>query len=559
MEFNINPFVRLKIYVINGNSELVLNGMDKLIIVFNKMEITNYSQFVEKLNEIYSDFGLVDKITDKEGFKIMEFNNLPINNIWNYLSNDDIIHISLIDNNNEIIAKNKEIINIDKVKNVYVNSSLDNRKSSSYNINFSNPKKIEEKNNNYSNNNKKNYISNQINKKNDSSSISSSSGILKKKNNTQKNLSSSSSSSSSLSSPKKSNKKSLSSSSSSLSSSNSKIKNNKTNKNRQKIKSSSSSFISISDSKYNNKNNKKSFENKKNLNNNKISIKNSKNEENDIQLLGKKTKKANFSGNNSSFKNKKKFYDKDNNKKYRNNFKKTKYNLNKEVNNNNINDDKNKNINYELIPSDKLDDITFLQNSYPKLFIQGTKIKFKIQELLQNGIGIGNYHYGIIENYNSENKSFLVKNCNSLNEKTMLFMYQYDEDLMCVELKNFVEIWIENENNNNKVENKENYNVDITEDLKKHLIKRQIEYYFSDDNYEKDTFLKSKEDENGYIPIDVIMSFNKIKMITSDKDLFVKTLKEFEKNFYTGFDLKYQLYELNEDLSKIRKRKLSNN
>ena len=558
MEFNISPFVRLKIYVINGNSELVLNGMDKLIIVFNKMEITNYSQFVEKLNEIYSDYGLVDKITDKEGFKIMEFNNLPINNIWNYLSNDDIIHISLIDNINEIIAKNKESnINIDKVKNIYVNSNLDNRKSSSYNINYSNPKKIQEKSNNYSLYNKKNYISNQINKKNESSSISSSSGILKKKNNTQKNLSSSSSSSS-LSSPKKSNKKSLSSSSS-LSSSNSKIKNNKTNKNRQKIKSSSSSFISISDSKYNNKNNKKSFENKNNLNDSKISNKNSKIEENDIQLLGKKTKKANFSGNNSSFKNKKKFYDKDNNKKYRNNFKKTKYILNKEVNNNNINDDKNKNINYELIPSDKLDDITFLQNSYPKLFIQGTKIKFKIQELLQNGIGIGNYHYGIIENYNSENKSFLVKNCNSLNEKTMLFMYQYDEDLMCVELKNFVEIWIENENNNNKVENKENYNVDITEDLKKHLIKRQIEYYFSDDNYEKDTFLKSKEDENGYIPIDVIMSFNKIKMITSDKDLFVKTLKEFEKNFYTGFDLKYQLYELNEDLSKIRKRKLSNN
>ena len=558
MEFNINPFVRLKIYVINGNSELVLNGMDKLIIVFNKMEITNYSQFVEKLNEIYSDYGLVDKITDKEGFKIMEFNNLPINNIWNYLSNDDIIHISLIDNINEIIAKNKDNnINIDKVKNIYVNSNLDNRKSSSYNINYSNPKKIQEKSNNYSLYNKKNYISNQINKKNESSSISSSSGILKKKNNTQKNLSSSSSSSS-LSSPKKSNKKSLSSSSS-LSSSNSKIKNNKTNKNRQKIKSSSSSFISISDSKYNNKNNKKSFENKKNFNDSKISNKNSKIEENDIQLLGKKTKKANFSGNNSSFKNKKKFYDKDNNKNYRNNFKKTRYILNKKVNNNNINDDKNKNINYELIPSDKLDDITFLQNSYPKLFIQGTKIKFKIQELLQNGIGIGNYHYGIIENYNSESKSFLVKNCNSLNEKTMLFMYQYDEDLMCVELKNFVEIWIENENNNNKVENKENYNVDITEDLKKHLIKRQIEYYFSDDNYEKDTFLKSKEDENGYIPIDVIMSFNKIKMITSDKDLFVKTLKEFEKNFYTGFDLKYQLYELNEDLSKIRKRKLSNN
>ena len=76
MESNINPFVKLKIYVVNDKSELVMKGMNKIIVVFNKLEITNYSQFVEKLNEIYSDYGVVEKISDKDGFRIMNLNNL---------------------------------------------------------------------------------------------------------------------------------------------------------------------------------------------------------------------------------------------------------------------------------------------------------------------------------------------------------------------------------------------------------------------------------------------------------------------------------------------------
>ena len=49
METSINQFVKLKIFVINGNSELVMKGLDKLIIAFNKLEIKNYSQLVEKI------------------------------------------------------------------------------------------------------------------------------------------------------------------------------------------------------------------------------------------------------------------------------------------------------------------------------------------------------------------------------------------------------------------------------------------------------------------------------------------------------------------------------
>lgn len=138
MEYSINPFIRLKIYVVNGNSELVMKGMQKLIIVFNKQEITDYSQFTEKLNEIYQDYGIIDKITDKEGFKIMEFNNLHINNIWNYLKDNDIIHVSLINSKNKssqlkndnyksknINENNNSKSYSNKIKNHSNNSSLD--------------------------------------------------------------------------------------------------------------------------------------------------------------------------------------------------------------------------------------------------------------------------------------------------------------------------------------------------------------------------------------------------------------------------------------------------
>ena len=521
MEYDINPLVRLKIYIVNGNSELVMKGMEKLIIVFNKREIANYSQFIEKLNEIFEEYGTVEKITDKEGFKIMELKNLPINNIWDYLSNDNIIHVSLTDKKN----KNNKIVRNDS-------SSLNN--SSRKNKKEDNIKSEKNKRNNFSKTSKnKNLIH--------SSSSSSSSNRYNNKNRYALSSSSSSSSSSNINSPKK----------------NKIYQNHKLEKEKKKYfsSSSSSSFSSSYSKKKNKKKNNeilpnKIYKNDKNYNS--LNNKNNKERCDNINLLGKKRKNENNSNNNINFQDKNYF-----NKNKKNQRKKNK---NKNNNNNNIyeknnnNNIENKNINYELIPSDKLDDIAFLQNSYPKLFNKGTNIKFKAQELLPNGIGVGDYHYGVIDDFNLENKSFLIKQCNSMNEKSLLLMYSYEEDLMCINLKNFVEIWIESENKASEVSevvNTSNYNIDIDEDLKKKFIKRQIEYYLSDVNYEKDNFLRSKEDENGYIPIDFIMSFNKIKMITTDKDLFVKSLKENENN--VGEENQNKLYELNEDLSKIRK------
>ena len=90
-----NPFIKLNIYVINANEQMIILGIEKIVVAFNKNEVTNYSQFIEKLNDIFTDYGIVDDIYNKEGFKICEFNNLRINNIWNYIANNDIIQVAL--------------------------------------------------------------------------------------------------------------------------------------------------------------------------------------------------------------------------------------------------------------------------------------------------------------------------------------------------------------------------------------------------------------------------------------------------------------------------------
>ena len=425
-----NPFIKLNIYVLNANEQMIMIGIEKIVIAFNKNEITNYSQFIEKLNDIFSDYGIIDSIYNKEGFKICEFNHLQINNIWNYISNNDIIQVALNYKNEDFII------------------------------------------------NKKNEINNKSNIKNNDYKETNSKDDNKKEE-------------------------------------------------RKNILDESLSLEENSESESNYKNNKKK------KNDNEAMLKNIKSEKklNDYyekNLLGKKRKQKNS--------NAKKNY----NKKHENN-KIIKVNeKNNSKNNSNI-----KKLNYELIPSDKLDDITFLKNAYPKLFISGTNIKFKIQELLKTGIGVGDYHFGIIDNYNEENNSFLIKNCNSLNEKTLLFMYQFDEEnLMSVELKNFVEIWIEAEKDGKHYFEKDS-------ELTKHFIRRQVEFYFCDKNYEKDNFLKQNEDDNGFIPINVIMNFNKIQMITKDRNEFIEALKE-EGNKNLGED-RIKSYEFNNDFSKIRK------
>ncbi|KAJ1385614.1 hypothetical protein B484DRAFT_341640, partial [Ochromonadaceae sp. CCMP2298] len=61
-------------------------------------------------------------------------------------------------------------------------------------------------------------------------------------------------------------------------------------------------------------------------------------------------------------------------------------------------------------------------------------------------------------------------------------------------------------------------------------IKRQVEFYFSDSNFRRDTFLKNAaaSDPNGYVPIATLLTFNRLKTLTADPAVVAECLKESE-------------------------------
>uniref|UniRef100_A0AAQ5YWL2 HTH La-type RNA-binding domain-containing protein n=1 Tax=Amphiprion ocellaris TaxID=80972 RepID=A0AAQ5YWL2_AMPOC len=68
------------------------------------------------------------------------------------------------------------------------------------------------------------------------------------------------------------------------------------------------------------------------------------------------------------------------------------------------------------------------------------------------------------------------------------------------------------------------YSVD--QDLLKDYIKRQIEYYFSLDNLERDFFLRRKMDQEGFLPIGLIASFHRVQALTTDVNIILEALKD---------------------------------
>ncbi|XP_051942086.1 la-related protein 1B isoform X3 [Hippocampus zosterae] len=65
----------------------------------------------------------------------------------------------------------------------------------------------------------------------------------------------------------------------------------------------------------------------------------------------------------------------------------------------------------------------------------------------------------------------------------------------------------------------------VDEKLLKEYIKRQIEYYFSLHNLERDFFLRRKMDAQGFLPISLIASFHRVQALTTDVSLIVEALK----------------------------------
>eukprot|EP01038_Epipyxis_sp_PR26KG_P016694 gene16694-22834_t len=69
---------------------------------------------------------------------------------------------------------------------------------------------------------------------------------------------------------------------------------------------------------------------------------------------------------------------------------------------------------------------------------------------------------------------------------------------------------------------------DVDTEILKSKIKSQVEFYFSDSNFRKDTFLKAAvaSDPEGFVKLDVLLTFNKLKTLTTDKSLIEESLKD---------------------------------
>lgn len=57
-------------------------------------------------------------------------------------------------------------------------------------------------------------------------------------------------------------------------------------------------------------------------------------------------------------------------------------------------------------------------------------------------------------------------------------------------------------------------------------VRKQIDYYFSVENLCKDIFLRSKMDDNGWIPLAVVANFNRVRILTLDWTLIVDAIAD---------------------------------
>lgn len=65
---------------------------------------------------------------------------------------------------------------------------------------------------------------------------------------------------------------------------------------------------------------------------------------------------------------------------------------------------------------------------------------------------------------------------------------------------------------------------EVAETPSPEAIIKQIDYYFSDANLVKDEFLRYKMDEHGWVPIELIANFPKVKKLTEDIELILNLL-----------------------------------
>ena len=68
----------------------------------------------------------------------------------------------------------------------------------------------------------------------------------------------------------------------------------------------------------------------------------------------------------------------------------------------------------------------------------------------------------------------------------------------------------------------------VNDDVLKNYVKHQIEYYFSQENLDRDFFLRRKMTADGYLPISLIASFNRVQQLTQDITFIVESVVDSE-------------------------------
>ena len=68
-------------------------------------------------------------------------------------------------------------------------------------------------------------------------------------------------------------------------------------------------------------------------------------------------------------------------------------------------------------------------------------------------------------------------------------------------------------------------NDNLTDEVLKNYVKHQIEYYFSKDNLQRDFFLRRKMSSDGFLPVSLIASFNRVQQLSQDITFIVASVE----------------------------------
>ncbi len=143
---------------------------------------------------------------------------------------------------------------------------------------------------------------------------------------------------------------------------------------------------------------------------------------------------------------------------------------------------------FTKIPSHMLEDLEYLKENYPNLLESDSIIYFWRYEFLDINKNKENcFRFGKVIHFNFNSKSFLV-------ELIPVKPYENDSEIVNIPLKDFIELYVKRQDESESDEKTET-------DSKFGCLRRQIEYYFSDENFYKDSFLLSNLNEEDCIDI----------------------------------------------------------